>query len=58
MFHCQQTVAMTTGHRHSERVALVELHCFRYPRIHLFSSEAAMGPLSPDILLPFYTKIE
>lgn len=30
MFHCQQTVAMTTGHRrHSERVALVELHCLR-----------------------------
>lgn len=44
---------MTTSHRcHREWVTLVKLHRLRYPRILLFSSEAAAGPLSPGVHLP------
>lgn len=53
-FHCQQGVAMTTGHRcHRKWVTLVELHWLWYPRILLFSSQTAAGPLSPCVHLPF-----
>lgn len=53
-FHRQQTVAMTTSHWcHHKRVTLLELHRLRYPRILLFPSEAAAGPLSPGVHLPF-----
>lgn len=53
-FHRQQTVAMTTSHWcHRKRVTLLELHRLRYPRILLFPSEAAAGPLSPGVHLPF-----
>lgn len=53
-FHCQQGVAMTTSHRrHRERVTFIELHWLWYPRILLFSSQAAAGPLAPRVHLPF-----
>lgn len=53
-FHCQQGVAMTTSHRcHRERVTFIELHWLWYPRILLFSSQAATGPLAPGVHLPF-----
>lgn len=50
---------MTTSHWcHHKWVTLVKLHRLWYPRILLFSSKAAAGPLSPGVHLPFCRKQE
>lgn len=46
---------MATGHwRDSERVALVELHSLRFPRILFFSAESTACPFTPGVHLPLY----